>query len=568
MERCRTAYRLGENTFSALETAAVKGNVIVEADTPVCLWTELFANGVIERGDVYYDYAENPMQEWIFDKIGATSEGYPLKDTEIKISEEVLKMGFNAAEKTGAIGENEYALYAFPRNVTGLIGLDIAAEEDCEIYIIFDEIIWTEALERDDCDPIKKWKAKPLVFCRSNCCNAVYYRLKKGEYRLLTSEPYTLQYLKVVCKTGKVSVNGLPRIVLWQNDGVYKRNVSIKDDKLNKIFEAARHTLAQNTPDVPTDCPGRERAGWLCDSFFTSRAEFAVCGNNSCEENFFNALLSEEDYQFLPKGVFPMCYPADHKDGLFIPNWAMWLVLEVYDHFKRTGDRRFLKAFQPRFYRLKGYFDGFINEEGLLENLDGWTFVEWSKCNAFISGVNFPTNMLYAKMLSVMGEAYGDQTLLKESEKLVKKIRALSYDGKIFRDHAVRENGKLQVCADATETCQYYAFFLGVATKEQDAELFRLAFEKIQPFGNEEEIDGKPLYKANTFIGVILRFSYLFERGYKEKTLKELTDFFYPMALRTNTLWELKGTKSSLNHGFTSIVAAWILQAEKEIEKR
>lgn len=563
MDNCRTSYRLGKNTFFTVETVEVKGNLLIETDAPVCLWTELFAEGEIERGDVYYDLDKNPMKEWIFDKIDDTAEGYPLKDTEIKISEEVLKMGFNATKKTGALCDNEYVLYKFPRNITGLIGLDIVVEEDSEIYLLFDEIIWTEALERDDCAPVKKWTALPLVFCRTNSCNAIYYHLKKGAYRLLASEPYTLQYLKIVCKTGRVNIKALPRVVLWQNDGVYKCNYFIKDERLQKIFKAAQHTLAQNTPDVPTDCPGRERAGWLCDSFFTSRAEFAVCGNNKCEENFFNALLSEENYEFLPKGVFPMCYPADHNDGLFIPNWTMWLVLEVYDHFKRTGNKRFLEAFKERFYRLKRYFDGFINEEGLLENVDGWTFVEWSKCNSFIDGVNFPTNMLYAKMLSTMGEVYGDEILLKESENIVKKIRELSYDGVIFRDHMIRVNGQLQVCEDATETCQYYAFFLGVATKEKDVDLFRFMFEKIEPFGKEEIIGGKPLYKANTFIGVVLRFSYLFEQGYTQKILKELTDFFYPMAIRTDTLWELKGTKSSLNHGFTSIVAAWILQAEK-----
>ena len=30
--------------------------------------------------------------------------------------------------------------------------------------------------------------------------------------------------------------------------------------------------------------------------------------------------------------MLPMCYPADHYDGNFIPNWAMWFVLELEEY--------------------------------------------------------------------------------------------------------------------------------------------------------------------------------------------------------------------------------------------
>lgn len=560
MRSCRSDYRLGKDTFSTIETKEVIGRTLLEKDVPHCAWNTLFSEE-IERGETYAEQEENPLKPRIFDYVENDAEGYHLVDCEVKISQEVLQLGFVANVKSGnELGTGEYALYAFERNATGFIGVNVEVEEDSELFLLFDETIWEEGLAHSDCALAKKWQALPLIFCRSNVCNAVYYRLKKGTYRLLTSEPYTLQYLKIVCKKGKLKIDAAPHLILWQNDEAYRLQPNVQGEKLQKIFEAARNTLAQNTTDVPTDCPGRERAGWLCDSFFTSRAEWVLCGNNKCEENFFEALLTEENYAFLPEGMFPMCYPADHNDGKFIPNWALWLVLEVYDHWKRTGKTEYVFRFKERFYRLFEYFKSFLNEEGLLENLDGWVFVEWSQCNKFTNGVNYPTNMLYAKAIRCMSEMYTDCVLSKEYETIREKVIEQSFDGRFFREHSVRENGTLVVRQEITETCQYYAFFLGIIDKEEYAELFRFMFERVQPFGLEECVDGRTLYKANTFIGVILRFSYLFEIGQKEKLLSELVDYFYPMAEKTGTLWELNDSKSSLNHGFTSIVATWILK--------
>jgi alpha-L-rhamnosidase len=74
------------------------------------------------------------------------------------------------------------------------------------------------------------------------------------------------------------------------------------------------------------DCPTRERAGWLCDSFFTARAEKVFTGENAIEYNFLENFLLPEKFEHLPKGMLPMCYPSDHYDKVFIPNWAMWFV--------------------------------------------------------------------------------------------------------------------------------------------------------------------------------------------------------------------------------------------------
>ena len=89
-----------------------------------------------------------------------------------------------------------------------------------------------------------------------------------------------------------------------------------------------------------------------------------------------------------------MCYPADHYDGVFIPNWALWFVVQLEEYLERSGDRATVEALKERVLDLFEYFEPFRNEKGLLEKLASWVFVEWSKANQFVQDVNFPSNIV------------------------------------------------------------------------------------------------------------------------------------------------------------------------------
>jgi len=42
-----------------------------------------------------------------------------------------------------------------------------------------------------------------------------------------------------------------------------------------------------------------------------------------------------------------MCYPAEHVHGTFIPNWALWWLLELDAYRARTGDEETVAATRP-----------------------------------------------------------------------------------------------------------------------------------------------------------------------------------------------------------------------------
>ena len=99
------------------------------------------------------------------------------------------------------------------------------------------------------------------------------------------------------------------------------------------------------------------------------RAEKLYTGKNLIEKNFLENYLLLDNYENIPDGMIPMCYPADVDSGGFIPNWAMWFILELNDYSYRTGDSAFISLFMDKVYRLIGWFESFENADGLLESL-------------------------------------------------------------------------------------------------------------------------------------------------------------------------------------------------------
>nr|WP_256454749.1 hypothetical protein [Cohnella sp. GbtcB17] len=339
----------------------------------------------------------------------------------------------------------------------------------------------------------------------------------------------------------------------YANAAAGKAQFESGDERLNMIFEAGRETFRQNVVDLFMDCPSRERAGWLCDSYFMGRAALSLTGQTKVERAFFENYLLPDRFPHLPEGMLPMCYPADHYDGNFIPNWSLWFVIQLEAYLERSGDRQLIEAMQPRILELFDYFERFKNEDGLLERLEGWVFLEWSKANEFVQDVNYPSNMLYAASLAAAGRLYRLPHLLQEAERVNQAIREQSFDGSFFIDHAVREDGRLVQTQNKSEVCQYYAFYFGTADPERYPELWHTLLTRFGP--SRKHTNAFPdVHEANAFIGNYLRLELLARYEYVQQSLDESADYLLYMAERTGTLWENDGDYASCNHGFASHV--------------
>lgn len=454
------------------------------------------------------------------------------------------------------IGTGQFKIFNMGNEYSGFLGFDLECNENTLLYATFDEIL----IDGD------------IDYKRLVCVNGIKYEMKPGTYHLETIEPYSLKYLKLIVIVGQVSITDI-FLREYSRAKIKEAGFKCSNDKLNRVFEAGVETFRQNALDVFMDCPSRERAGWLCDSFFTSRVEYDLTGKSLIEKNFLENYLLPDKFEFLPEGMLPMCYPADHNDGVFIPNWALWFVVQLEEYFVRTADREIVDKFKEKVYKLFEYFKKFKNEYGLLENLENWVFVEWSKANELIQNVNYPSNMLYAYAMEAAGRLFKDIGMLEEAVSLRKTILEQAYDGKFFVDNAIREDGHLRVTENTTEVCQYYAFYFNIATPETHAELWKTLVEKFGPKRKDTGLFPE-VYPANAFIGNYLRLEILSRYGHSDKVIDNIEGYFDYMAEKTGTLWENVDTSASCNHGFASHVvhcfyrdALGILNIDKEDKK-
>lgn len=477
--------------------------------------------------------------------------GFEVNELECLPVHEYSQLDFDFQEQdVGTLSQielqkNSFASVNIGANYVGIMEGEIEFLEDGTLYVFFDEVLVDGRLD------FWRWNNEVI--------NVLVIKAKKGKYRFVGAEPYTMRYMRFCANDCSVKIKDFGLLETAFPESEIKVSFAGNDKELEKIYDAALLSFRSNTLDIFMDCPSRERAGWLCDSYFTSNVEQIVSKNAVVNNAFINNFLLIESHERLDRRMLASCYPGDVSSaGGFIPNWAMWFVLQVYVSFSKTGDKKLLERARKKIYGLVEYFKEFENEFGLLESLAGWVFIEWSFANKLNKDVSYPSNMLYSAFKRAIGTMYGDDELRKEGEKLVSTIKEQSQlENGFFCDNAYRKETGLELSGQITEVCQYYAFFFGIANPETDKELWE---RLVADFG-AKRIETKKypeIHFANAFIGYYLRIELLLRYGYKDMVIDEIKAYFTSMAEKTGTLWEHNDVRASCNHGFASYVIHWL----------
>ena len=443
--------------------------------------------------------------------------------------------------KSITLTKNTFKTLDFTRNLCGFIGFSVKCSASTRVLLVFDEIMID-----DD-----------VSFLRQSALNTVACNLVSGgTFKFETIEPYVMRYLKIIVLDGDCEFDDA-YLREFANPDADAVALNSDDEDLNLIFDAARQSLRQNAVDLFMDCPGRERAGWIGDTYYTAKAAPTMMGNISVETNQMENYALPEKFPDIPYGPFPMCYPAEHPTGRFISTFCFWFVMQLKEYAERGGDPSLIDALKVKTIKMFDYFKGFENELGLLEKLDSWIFIEWSKAASFTQDVSIPANLLYLQALRAADELYGESSFSEKADHLVESIRVAAFNGRFFADNLIREDGVLRQTTNHTEICQYFAFAAKVATPKTDSALWKTLLD----------LDKNPqsdLHPRNVLFGECVRMELLAEYGYIDLLIEEIRTRFLPMALRTGTLWEMFDEKTSCNHGFTAYVGYLLLKYAAE----
>lgn len=550
-EKDRTAlyFCKPQNAFPRVKTEKAELPHLLPSETLNPALSEIFAEKVIDSGycktspeiAVYVDRTET--------LIGTVIEGFKRSEWQDFSTDEISRITYLSGAKSG---DYAYETLDFSRIVTGIVEVEIIAGNAGEVFFAFDEILSDEKLKT----------IKPF---RGDTANVFKWTVKKaGVYNLSAFEPYAFRYANVITSAG---VKANVKVRAYENPEAGKMLFECDDKKIEQIMEAARHTFAHNAVDLLTDCPSRERAGWLSDSFFSSVAERVFTGDNKVERAFLqNYILADKSGH--PKGMIPRCYPADYYevDG-FIPNWSLWYILEIYKYFTQYGYDETVEKSRANVEGILNYFVDFENEFGVLEDLKGWIFVEWSAANNsdHINGINVPSNACYYASLLAAAKVYGIKGLKEKAEKVKDYLLKNAYVDGFFVDNLIRnEKGDIIPTENYTETCQYYMFFFQCADKHTHKELFD---KMLNEYGkSDSSVSGgnpvkKQLTPSNMIYGVYMRLELLMREQKRVELLNECVRYFYDMTQKTGTLWENNTASASCDHGFASYVSRFIIYA-------
>ena len=173
MKEGRLAFYLGAGRFPPSEVVPVKGPELLESGLSEPTYAPVAAERVVGEGKARIRPPERYYDDvWFYKGNRWKADGFAKEELSLHLLREIQEIAFDG-------GAGEWREYAFPCNKTGFVSLHVSAKGKAAVYLLFDEL-----------HPILPW--------RMCAVNALKYTLAPGEYELLSFEPYTMMYVKVV----------------------------------------------------------------------------------------------------------------------------------------------------------------------------------------------------------------------------------------------------------------------------------------------------------------------------------------------------------------------------------
>jgi hypothetical protein len=143
------------------------------------------------------------------------------------------------------------------------------------------------------------------------------------------------------------------------------------NELFNNIHQLVVKSILSNTQSVLTDCPHREKLGWLDPVQFMAPSIM----NNYHVPVFFSKLLRDIAEAQLPNGLVPNTAPEYFVAGMReTPEWGLTYPIVGWLMYQRYGDRSILEEHYQGMKRCTEYFQSRANGDGLLM----YGFSDWA----------------------------------------------------------------------------------------------------------------------------------------------------------------------------------------------
>ena len=328
------------------------------------------------------------------------------------------------------------------------------------------------------------------------------------------------------------------------------------DANISTLQKMIVRTQLNNLHSIPTDCPQREKMGWLQDGCVSE--EEAICNFDMATfytKWFHDMLDGQESCGFVPSLV-PNCGwagsgPNGSPSGFSDPWWGSAIIRTPWNLYLYYGDRHVLEARYPAMKAYVDYLGKYSHDLKIGWNLGDW-LEEGTQNSAKRTPVELASTAAYfhsATLLSRIAVLVGKPDDARTYAELARRI-GLKINER-FLDTATGLYG-----AD-TQTAPAMALQLGFAPADKRAMVLEGLVKNIEHRGG---------HLSTGIVGTMYLPYALSENGRADLALKVLTAEGYPGYVHmirsgASTIWEQWDGNNSLNHPALGCVGAWFYQA-------
>ncbi len=321
---------------------------------------------------------------------------------------------------------------------------------------------------------------------------------------------------------------------------------SCSNDVLNRIVKATRQSYLSNLHSIPTDCPQREKNGWLADAYIAIDLALLNFDGVGIYEKWLRDFADNQRPRGDISGIIPS-YGWGFADWIG-PVWDAAMFIIPSTLYRYYGDLRSIEQIWPSCVRYLEYLKTRESEEGTLTyGIGDWVFYK-AKTNTEYTSTAFYylDNVLMAQFAALLG--HDPAPYNAKAAELKKLINAKFFDPSTL------------LYAGGTQAGQSVALALGLVPDGMEQGVADRMAEMIR--GNNHSLDFGML--GSKFVTRMLsKYGYA-EDAYKMVVNPDAPSWSQWMSLGLTALpetWVLdKDYKdASLNHVFLGDVSAWMV---------
>lgn len=342
-------------------------------------------------------------------------------------------------------------IYDFRQNASGIIKIEVAGIKGQEIRFTPGELLGEDSLVTQEAT------GGPYFFS---------YTLK-GENEEIWMPRFTYYGFRYVQVNGAVPVlypNPGNRPVIKSIQLLHTRNSSpeagsfkCSNELFNSIYELIKWSVKSNLASVATDCPHREKLGWLEQTHLMGNSIKFIYDIHNLYDKIIDDMMEAQLESGLVPDIAPEYVPFDEgfRDS---PEWGSACIILPWDMYQWYGDKDAVRKAYPMMKRYLKYLNEKSDRYILSHGLGDW----------YDLGPKFPGEaQLTPKALTATSIFFYDAKLLGEMARLIGEKDDATYFNNMAEEIRKAFNAKFfnpvtKVYSSGSQTAYSMPLFFGM----------------------------------------------------------------------------------------------------------